>query len=213
MKRSNIENYASCKAYEDNANPQQFEKCINLLETLLDQHNRLLVCRCTLRAGKVKKDGSKVDGRKAIEKLLRSMKTKYKSDFYSFVWTFEYSEEKKEHFHLTIFLNANKYQNDFMALKPFMEQWERYTENDAHISVYKAGLNPVRSTGRIDRGDTARFNDITEGLSYLCKTSQKVKGMKRAFSMTQLKSLTNPDDFRKKVTKNTGEPLSEPLSL
>lgn len=195
MKRTNITNYASCKAYDEHPNQKQFEKCINLLETLLEKHNRILVCRCTLWAGE-----PKLQGHKDIEKLLRLIKTKYKSDYYGFVWTFEISKEKREHYHLTIFLNANKYSSDFMALLPFMEKWKKLTKNKTWTSEYKSGANSVRSIGRIDRGDTTRFDEITHGLSYLCKTNQKIPKMKRAFSMTHLKSLVDGGNYRTKTT-------------
>jgi hypothetical protein len=79
----------------------------------------------------------------------------------------------------------------------YIQKWTIKTGSYGQVSQYRASRGKVNTTGLLVRGDTKKFNDVVVGLSYLCKTCQKPKTKERLFSLTQLKSLTDPDNYRK----------------
>lgn len=189
MKRKQTKNYKSCPAYQSSPNAKQFSKAITLLETLLDQHRKLLVCRINLTA-------TGLDGHEDIAALIRKIKKYYGTDFYGFIWTCEYKQSIGKHYHIAIFLNGSKFKDDVSRMERYVRYWTLKTGMYAYVSIFDPLRGSIKTTGLLARDDTKTFNDITFGLSYLCKTSQKLDSTERNFNLTQIKSLIDKDNYR-----------------
>ena len=190
MKRKQTKNYKSCPAYQSSPNATQFSKAITLLETLLDQHRKLLVCRINLTA-------TGLDGHENIAALIRKIKKDYGTDFYGFIWTCEYKEPKGKHYHIVIFLNGSKFKDDVSRMERYVRYWTLKTGMYAYVSIFDPQKGNIKTTGLLARNDTEKFDSITFGLSYLCKTSQKPDSSLRWFNCTQLKLIIDPTNYRK----------------
>lgn len=190
MKRKQTKKYKSCPAYQSSPNAKQFSKAITLLETLLDQHRKLLVCRINLTA-------AGLDGHKDIAALIRKIKQDYETDFYGFIWTCEYKQSIGKHYHIAIFLNGSKFKDDVSRMERYVRYWTLKTGMYAYVSIFDPKKGNIKTTGLLARDDTEKFDDVTYGLSYLCKTSQKLDSTERNFNMNQIKSLIDKENNRK----------------
>lgn len=131
-----------------------------------------------------------------IAALIRKAKQDYGTDFYGFIWSCEYKESKGKHYHIVIFLNGSKFKDDVSHMKRYVRYWTLKTGMDAYISKFDSSKGKIKTTGLLARNDTKAFDDITVGLSYLCKTSQKPDSTERNFNMTQIKSLIDKENYR-----------------
>lgn len=189
MNRKWVGCYHACPKYLETPNKEQFKKVILLLEKLLIGHRKLLICRLDLLAGGV-------DGHKDIERLIRTIKSDYKSDFYGYIWTRETSKDKNDHYHIVVLLNGSKYKDPVANLIRYKGIWKERTGNNSFVCYFDKTRGNEDSLGILQRGDLEKFDQVTYGLSYLCKTSQKPDSKTRNFGMTQLKSI------KSKNTKN-----------
>ena len=70
LKRKQTKNYPSTTSYQNNPNKKQFKKIIDLVENLIDKHEKILVCRGDLLA-------HNLPDHKDIQALIRKIKNHY----------------------------------------------------------------------------------------------------------------------------------------
>ena len=192
MKRKQTKNYPSTPTYQAAPNSRQFTKLINLLEALVDRHEKILVCRLDLL-------GHGLPDHKDIQFLIAKAKDKYGSAFFGYAWSCEHSTEagkQVKHYHIVIFLNGHKYQSDYKHMDTLLLWWKLKTGLSGRPGQYDAAKGERNSVGLLRRADAKKFDDVIYGLSYLCKMSQKADSSETMFNMTQLKSITDKEHYR-----------------
>lgn len=192
MKRKQTKNYPSTPKYQAAPNSRQFTKLINLLEALIDRHEKILVCRLDLLA-------HSLPDHKDIQFLIAKARDKYGSDFFGYAWSCESSiknGKQGKHYHIVIFLNGHKYKSDYKRMKELLCWWTLKTSLFGSVGRYNATKGERNSVGLLRRADVKKFDDVIYGLSYLCKTSQKTDSSERMFNTTQLKSITDKEHYR-----------------
>jgi hypothetical protein len=190
LNRYRTTKYPSSTAYNTAPNKKQFSKLIELTESLLLKHEKLLICRLNLTA-----EG--LDDHDDIQYLINKVKDTYKSDYYGYAWSCEWKETIGKHYHIVFFLNGNKYKSDYIAMNDVGRWWTLRNGLYYWVSRFDSSKGFINSLGILKRSDEGKFNDVIYGLSYLCKTSQKPDSSLRWFNCTQLKSITDPTNYRK----------------
>ena len=176
-------------AYTKSPNKRRLTRCIKLLDTILADHCKVLVCRIDLIA-------KGLAGHHMMAKLVRAAKIKFKKDFYGYIYSCEYGVEIGKHYHVVFFLNGSKKRDAFSNMKIVQDIWMDISEMSSSIPRHNPKLGKIKTTGVLRRSSSKTlFNDVTYpgviyGLSYLCKNSQKIEGM-RDFSLTQISRLKN----------------------
>ena len=184
LKRKQTKNYPSTTSYQNNPNKKQFKKIIDLVENLIDKHEKILVCRGDLLA-------HNLPDHKDIQALIRKIKNHYGSDYYACAWTCEDSSEhgkQGKHYHLALFLNGHKFKSDYTHMEEILRWWTKRTGLKGSVSRFNKSKGDKNSVGLLRRSDTEKFEDVIYGLSYLCKTSQKKNSTDRLFSISHYKS-------------------------
>ena len=190
LKRDKITDYSCSTAYNHAPNNIQFKKVINLLETIQDRHEKILICRLNLIA-------NGLDTHQDLQYLLDKVKDKYKSDFYGYIWTCETKPSIGKHYHLAIFLNGNHYKSHWAAMNTVGGWWTLRTGSYYWISKFDKSKGNKNCLGILKRGDIEKFNAVTYGLSYLCKTSQKPDTTQRMFNLSHIKKIKDKEHYRK----------------
>ena len=172
-----------CTAFRKSPNKRRLTSCINLLDAVLAKNNKVLVCRIDLAA-------KGLVGHSMIAKLVRATKTKFKSDFYGYIYSCEYGVAVGKHYHVMFFLNGSRYKSHYCRMLSVKKIWLDICGRDSFIPMYSSKLGLIKTTGIVHRGNNSEYKNVIYALSYLCKNSQKIKG-KRDFSLTQISRLKN----------------------
>jgi len=133
------------------------------LEAMLSYHGRVLVVRLDLHLGGYSPDNHELS--RFIEKIKRRYQEHYKGKRMGYVWVREQERAKQQHYHLALYLDANKIQHPARLIHWIEQRWQ----SRGHPKPY----TPENCFKVISRKNDSGKQAIIERLSYLAKTRGK----------------------------------------
>ncbi|MFP0711046.1 inovirus-type Gp2 protein [Acinetobacter baumannii] len=182
------------------------ERCVQLVETLLKIHSRILVVRVDL--GLIR-DPAKLQERSIspdfaqvghdIEFMQKSMARFYEASKHNqlkhaigYIQRLEYTPAKGLHIHCYYFFNANDHREDITWGQYIAEKWKVATNNlgSAFICNMKKNEYRYRALGILAYNDHEMLENLKATFDYICKNDQyfafTVQERLRSFRISQL---------------------------
>ncbi len=136
------------------------------LDAMLSHHSRIMVVRFDLHTSTCTADNRLLSS--FIRKIRKKLKSYYGLTRVGFVWAREQEKAKSQHYHLALFLDANKVRFPKMVLGLIEDIWQSWGQPKPYT--------PKRCYYLIHRGSVDKYQDAFYRLSYIAK--QRGKGYK-----------------------------------
>lgn len=133
------------------------------LEAMLSYHSKVLVLRLDLHLGDYSHDNHELS--RFIEKIKRRYHDHYRGQRMGYIWVREQEKAKQQHYHLALYLDANKIQHPAKLIYWIEQRWQ----SRGHPKPY----TPENCFAVINRKNDSFKQAIFERLSYLAKTRGK----------------------------------------
>lgn len=169
-----------------NANEEQgcfieiLEKIKEQMDAMLSHHSRILVIRFDLHTCTNSTNSHLLSN--FIRKIRKKLKSHYRLTRVGYVWVREIEKAKSQHYHLVLFLDANKVRFPNMVLGLIEDIWLGWEQSKPYT--------PKRCYYTVDRKTLANYEDAFYRLSYLAK--ERGKGYKAStandYSTSRIKS-------------------------
>ncbi|EIJ46672.1 hypothetical protein GWL_09120 [Herbaspirillum sp. GW103] len=94
-----------------------------------------------------------------------------------YAWKMEWSPWSGYHFHLVLFYNGSKVQNDYLIAKNIGERWEAVTGGRGFVNNCQVNKNQYKhiGTGILNHWDEEKRQKVIEAACYLTKAEQYVR--------------------------------------
>ncbi|EMI6566537.1 hypothetical protein NO491_003667 [Acinetobacter baumannii] len=164
------------------------ERCIQLVETLLKIHSRILVVRvdlglirdpAKLQERAISPDFAQVEHdcefmQKALARFYEASKHNQLKHAIGYILRLEYTPVKGLHLHCYYFFNANDHREDITWGQYIAEKWKVATNNlgSAFICNMKKDEYRYRALGILEYTDHEMLENLKATFDYICKNDQ-----------------------------------------
>ncbi|MBG56803.1 MAG: hypothetical protein CMK46_00760 [Porticoccus sp.] len=133
------------------------------LEAMLSYHGKVLVLRLDLHLDGFSSDNHELS--RFIEKIKRRYQEHYRGKRMGYVWVRELERAKQQHYHLALYLDANKIQHPAKLINWIEQRWQ----SRGHPKPF----TPKSCFSVINRKNDCGKQVVFKRLSYLAKTRGK----------------------------------------